>query len=64
MARHEGWYIVWRYLVDRTMQIEAARAVVIWRVDLIYLRKSDSVLPRVDGSGRLPPIVEVAVETL
>ena len=38
---HEGWYIVWRYLVDRTMQIEAGRAVVIWRVDLIYLRKSD-----------------------
>jgi hypothetical protein len=38
---HEGWYIVWRYLVDRTMQIEAERAVVIWRVDVIYLRKSD-----------------------
>lgn len=38
---HEGWYIVWRYLVDRTMQIEAARAVVIWRVDVIYLHKSD-----------------------
>jgi len=38
---HEGWYIVWRYLVDPTYSIEPGRRVVIWRVDVVYLTKND-----------------------
>ena len=36
---HEGWYVVWRYLVDPTRSIAADRAVLIWRVDVVYLTK-------------------------
>lgn len=36
---HEGWYIVWRYLIDPTKTL--GKAVVIWRVDCVYLRKAD-----------------------
>jgi hypothetical protein len=35
---HEGWYIVWRYLVDPGV---APRPVIVWRVDVAYLRKPD-----------------------
>ena len=38
---HSGWYIVWRYLVDATMSLEANRPVIIWRVDVIFLEKDD-----------------------
>lgn len=38
---HPGWYIVWRYLVDPTMSIEPDRPVVIWRIDMVFLEKSD-----------------------
>jgi hypothetical protein len=38
---HEGWYIVWRYLVDSTMQVEAEKPVIVWRTDVAYLVKSD-----------------------
>jgi hypothetical protein len=38
---HAGWYIVWRYLVDETESIERGRPVVIWRVDLVFLEKTD-----------------------
>lgn len=38
---HPGWYIVWRYLVDPTESIEPGRPVVIWRVDVVFLEKSD-----------------------
>ncbi len=38
---HPGWYIVWRYLVDPTETIEPNRPVVIWRVDVVFLEKSD-----------------------
>lgn len=38
---HEGWYIVWRYLVDSAGSVEPRRPVVIWRVDVIYLRRED-----------------------
>jgi len=38
---HRGWYIVWRYLVDATETLEPNRPVVIWRVDVVFLRKSD-----------------------
>jgi hypothetical protein len=38
---HEGWYIVWRYLVDATESIEPGRPVIIWRTDIAYLQKSD-----------------------
>ncbi|MBN1513712.1 MAG: hypothetical protein JXB13_16975 [Phycisphaerae bacterium] len=38
---HEGWYILWRYLVDPTMQIEEKKPVVVWRTDVVYLRQQD-----------------------
>ncbi len=38
---HAGWYIVWRYLVDPTKIIKPAREVVIWRVDVAFIRKDD-----------------------
>ena len=38
---HPGWYVVWRYLVDGTESLEPNRPVVIWRVDIVYLEKSD-----------------------
>ena len=38
---HPGWYIIWRYLVDPTCSLEPKRPVVIWRVDAIFLEKSD-----------------------
>lgn len=38
---HPGWYIVWRYLVDPTKMIKAGRVVVIWRVDVAFIEKTD-----------------------
>lgn len=38
---HPGWYIVWRYLVDPTESLESGKPVVIWRVDVIFLEKTD-----------------------
>jgi hypothetical protein len=38
---HPGWYIVWRYLVDPTETLERGKPVVIWRVDVAFLEKSD-----------------------
>jgi hypothetical protein len=38
---HPGWYIVWRYLVDPTETLERKKPVIIWRVDVVYLEKSD-----------------------
>ncbi len=38
---HPGWYVVWRYLVDSTKTIKAGNPVVIWRVDVVFIRKED-----------------------
>jgi hypothetical protein len=38
---HPGWYIVWRYLIDPTESLEPKKPVVIWRVDVVFLEKSD-----------------------
>jgi hypothetical protein len=38
---HPGWYIVWRYLVDPTCSLTPKRPVVVWRVDVVFLEKSD-----------------------
>jgi hypothetical protein len=38
---HSGWYIVWRYLVDPTQSFEKGKPVIIWRVDVVFLSKSD-----------------------
>jgi hypothetical protein len=38
---HPGWYVVWRYHVDATKTMKPGRAVVIWRVDVIFLEKKD-----------------------
>lgn len=38
---HPGWYIVWRYLVDPTESVERGKPAIIWRVDVVFLEKSD-----------------------
>ena len=38
---HPGWYIIWRYLVDKTESIEAGKPIIIWRVDIVFLEKED-----------------------
>jgi hypothetical protein len=38
---HSGWYVIWRYLVDSTKTIKAGSPVVIWRVDVVFIRKED-----------------------
>lgn len=38
---HEGWYVVWRYLVDPTESFKPDRPVIIWRVDVVYLECAD-----------------------
>jgi hypothetical protein len=38
---HPGWYILWRYLVDPTKSIDPDRTVILWRVDVVYLKKAD-----------------------
>lgn len=38
---HAGWYIVWRYMVDPTEQIERGRPVIVWRVDVVFLTADD-----------------------
>lgn len=38
---HPGWYIIWRYLVDATRKIKSGKAVVVWRVDVVFVNKSD-----------------------
>ncbi len=45
---HEGWYVVWRYLVDPTRSIEPGRSALIWRVDFVYLTAADW---KYEGSG-------------
>ncbi len=38
---HAGWYVIWRYLVDATQTLEPGKPVVVWRVDIVYLEKTD-----------------------
>jgi len=38
---HSGWYIVWRYMVDPTRTLEPKKSVIIWRVDVLFLKKED-----------------------
>jgi hypothetical protein len=38
---HPGWYIIWRYLVDPTRRIRSGKAVAVWRVDVIFVNKTD-----------------------
>lgn len=53
---HEGWYIIWRYLVDPTELIEPGKPVIVWRVDVVYLKGEDWKYERstagVAGGGR------------
>ncbi|HLI80566.1 MAG TPA: hypothetical protein VKV03_11320 [Candidatus Binataceae bacterium] len=38
---HPGWYVVWRYVVDATETIKPGKPVVIWRVDVVFITKTD-----------------------
>ena len=46
------WYIVWRYLVDPTETLETGKQVIVWRVDVAFIEKSDWT------PGRIPEEVE------
>jgi len=41
LLSHLVYLALWRYLVDPTKSIKADRVVVIWRVDVAFLEKSD-----------------------
>jgi hypothetical protein len=45
---HPGWYIVWRYHIDPTRLIKSGKQVVVWRVDLPFIRKANW---KYEGSG-------------
>ncbi len=45
---HPGWYIVWRYAVDPTKQMKSGRVVLVWRVDVPFIRQGDW---KYEGSG-------------
>jgi hypothetical protein len=47
---HPGWYIVWRYLIDSIESLEKTKPVIIWRVDVVFLEKSDWKYER-SGAG-------------
>jgi hypothetical protein len=38
---HAGWYVVWRYAIDPTQQMKPGKSVVIWRVDIPFLKQVD-----------------------
>ncbi len=38
---HAGWYIVWRYAIDPTKRMKSGREVLIWRVDIPFIRRED-----------------------
>src|SRR5579863_8879397 len=38
---HPGWYIVWRYAVDKTQRLKPGTMVAIWRVDIPFLSQED-----------------------
>ena len=38
---HPGWYIIWRYLVDPTRRIKPGKTIVVWRVDVVFVTKTD-----------------------
>lgn len=38
---HPGWYIVWRYTIVPTRQMKPGKLVVLWRVDVPFLREED-----------------------
>jgi hypothetical protein len=37
---HDGWYVIWRYLVDESLTI-TGRPVVVWRVHVAFINKVD-----------------------
>ena len=53
---HPGWYIIRRYLVDKTESIEVGKPIIIWRVDIVFLEKEDWKYEKSsageEGSGR------------
>lgn len=36
---HSGWYIVWRYAIDPTKRMKHGKAVLVWRVDVPFLKE-------------------------
>lgn len=38
---HPGWYVVWRYFVDPTRSLEPDKAVLVWRIDVVFLEKDN-----------------------
>jgi len=36
---HAGWYIVWRYAIDPTKRMKRGKSVLVWRVDVPFLKE-------------------------
>jgi hypothetical protein len=36
---HPGWYIVWRYGIDPTKRMKRGKSVLVWRVDVPFLKE-------------------------
>lgn len=36
---HAGWYIVWRYAIDPTKRMKRGKSVLVWRVDIPFLKE-------------------------
>ena len=53
---HSGWYMVFRYLMDPACFLETGEPVIIWRVDVVFLEKTDwkyqDSKAGTDGGGR------------
>lgn len=56
--KKEGWFIVWRYIIDSQHELDGARTVKIFRVDVAYLLEDDwKYLDRGPKSQRTPNTV-------
>ena len=38
---HPGWYIIWRYAIDPTKIMKKGKPIIVWRVDVAYLKEAD-----------------------
>jgi len=53
--QEEGWFIIWRYIIDRSMTLDPNFALKIFRVDVGYLLEKDwKIMPRGPTSKRTP----------
>ena len=53
--QEEGWFIIWRYVIDKEKRLDQNRILKIFRVDIGYLLINDwKIMPRGPKSKRTP----------